>query len=160
MAIVHIPAKRAATETIKECLFEAGNVMIMKSKTAPIASSNAADAHPPVPEEVVRAAMAEPALKGRVFLCSKRREPLMFDAMETSIGWRHGPIFVLHGFRGKKLVQQYYASHPERLCVAFIPDGNTASRRMHTQAGFKYWRRHGKGTFMRREAIVGGSDGK
>lgn len=123
---------------------------------------------PPIPEEVVRAAMAEPALKGRVFLCSKRREPLMFEGRvvgfvtprETPMGWRHGPIFVLHGFRGKKLVQQYYASHPERLCVAFIPDGNMASRRMHVQAGFKDWRRHGKGTFMRREPISGGNDGK
>lgn len=116
-----------------------------------------------VPEEIVRAAMAEPGLKGRVFLCSKRREALVCDGHvagfvtphETPKGWRHGPIFVLPAFRKKGLVEAYYAAHPERLCVAFIPDANTASRKMHERAGFVNWRRGPKGWYMRREPVKG-----
>jgi RimJ/RimL family protein N-acetyltransferase len=115
-----------------------------------------------VPEELVRAAMAEPALRGRVFLCSTRREALMCDGQvvgfvtphETAQGWRHGPIFVLPGFRGRGLVEAYYAAHPERPCVAFIPDANKASRRMHERAGFVDWKRGPKGWYMRREPLT------
>jgi len=115
-----------------------------------------------VPEEVVRAAMAEPGLRGRVFLCSKRREPLVFEGQivgfvtprETPNGWRHGPIFVLPGFRRRGLVDAYYAAHPERLCLAFIPDSNKASRRMHERAGFVNWKRGPKGWYMRRQPLT------
>lgn len=113
-----------------------------------------------VPEEIVRAAMAEPSLRGRVFLCSTRRESLWFDGKivgfvtphQTKMGWRHGPIFVQPEYRGRGLVQAYYAAHPERECVAFVPAGNEASRKMHMDAGFKDWRRGSGGTYMRREA--------
>lgn len=55
-----------------------------------------------IPEQIVRDAMAAPELKGRVFLCSTRREPLVCDGKvvgfvtphETPSGWRHGPIYV------------------------------------------------------------------
>lgn len=114
-----------------------------------------------VPEEIVRAAMAEPGLRGRVFLCSTRREPLYGDGKvvgfvtphETKSGWRHGPIFVLPAYRKRGLVEAYYASHPERLCIAFIPDDNKASRRTHERAGFKEWKRGPKGWYMRREPL-------
>ena len=112
-----------------------------------------------VPEEVVRAAMAEPGLKGRVFLCSTRREPLVCDGQvvgfvsphETAQGWRHGPIFVLPAFRKRGLVESYYAAHPERLCVAFIQDVNKDSRRSHELAGFVNWKKGTGGWYMRRE---------
>ena len=113
-----------------------------------------------VPAEIVRAAREVPALRGRVFLCSKRREALVCDGKvvgfvtphQTPQGWRHGPIFVLPGYRGKGLVKAYYDAHPERACVAFIPDGNVASRRVHLAAGFADWKRGPGGTFMRRPA--------
>lgn len=119
-----------------------------------------------VPESVVRAAMAEPALRGRVFLCSTRREALVCEGEivgfvcphETKTGWRHGPIFVLPAYRRRKLVEAYYAAHPERTCVAFVADDNAASRGMHKRAGFVDWRRGPRGWFMRREAL-GGADG-
>ena len=117
-----------------------------------------------VTEEVVRAAMAEPGLRGRVFLCSTRREPLVCEGKtvgfvtprETNQGWRHGPIFVLPGYRRRGLVQGYYAAHPERRCVAFVPDGNAASRRMHERAGFAEWKRGSGGVYLRREPLAGG----
>ncbi len=120
-----------------------------------------------VPAEIVRAAMAEPGLKGRVFLCSTRREPLTCDGKvvgfvtphETPMGWRHGPIFVLPGYRRRGLVKAYYDAHPERLCVAFVPDGNLASRRMHLSAGFVDWRKGRGGIYMRREPRDGASSG-
>lgn len=116
-----------------------------------------------VPEEIVRAAMEEPGLRGRVFLCSTRREPLYCDDKivgfvtphETKSGWRHGPMFVLPEYRGRGLVHAYYAAHPERACVAFVPDGNEASRTMHLQAGFTHWKRGQSGSYMRREALAG-----
>lgn len=112
-----------------------------------------------VPEEIVRAAREVPELRSRVFLCSTRREPLTADGKvvgfvtphETAQGWRHGPIFVLPGYRRRGLVKAYYDSHPERLCVAFIHDGNEASRRMHLAAGFTDWKRGPGGVYMRRE---------
>lgn len=121
-----------------------------------------------VPEEIVRAAMAEPGLRGRVLLCSTRREPLVCDGQvagfvtphETKLGWRHGPIYVLPAYRRRGLVEAYYAAHPERTCVAFVPDDNKASRRTHERAGFADWRRGVKGSYMRREALVGGKRGK
>ncbi len=112
----------------------------------------------PVPEEIVRVAMAEPSLRGRVFLCSKRREPLLADGKvvgfvtphETKMGWRHGPIFVMPGYRRRGLVKAYYDAHPERLCIAFVADGNVASHRVHASAGFEDWKRGPGGTWMRR----------
>lgn len=115
-----------------------------------------------IPEAIVRAAMAEPALRGRVFLCSTRRVPLFADGQvvgfvcphETKDGWRHGPIFVMPGFRKRGLVEAFYAAHPQRVCIAFVADDNEASRRMHARAGFVNWKRHSKGWYMRREAIA------
>lgn len=115
-----------------------------------------------VPEEVVRAAREVPELRSRVLLCSKRREPLWCDGKvvgfvtprETKDGWRHGPIFVLPAYRGRGLVVAYYAAHPERTCVAFVPDGNDASRKMHERAGFTAWKRGPKGTYYRRAPLV------
>lgn len=123
---------------------------------------NETDAARGIPEDLVREAMKDPALRGRVFLVSKRREPLFFEGKvvgfvcprETADGWRHGPIFVKEGFRGRGLVEAYYASHPERLCVAFVADDNMSSRRMHLRAGFVNWKRHGKGWFMRRDPLT------
>lgn len=113
-----------------------------------------------IPLAIVRAAMKDPSLRGRVFLISKRREPLRVDGEivgfmsphQVGDHWRHGPIFVLRAFRSRGLVQAYYATHPERVCVAFVADGNRASRRMHSAAGFVDWRRAKSGVFMRREA--------
>ena len=114
-----------------------------------------------VPEEIVRAAMAEPGLRARVFLCSTRREALVCDGRvvgfvtphETKRGWRHGPIFVLPEYRKRGLVQAYYAAHPERLCVAFVANSNKESRRMHELAGFVHWMGGNGGVYMRREPI-------
>lgn len=119
-------------------------------------------AAPEISEEIVRAAMAEPGLRGRVFLCSTRREALVCDEQvvgfvtphETKQGWRHGPIFVLPGFRRRGLVEAYYAAHPERLCVAFIQDTNRGSRKMHERAGFVNWKRGPGGWYMRREPLT------
>lgn len=115
-----------------------------------------------IPEEIVRAAMAEPGLRGRVFLCSMRRESIVCDGRvvgfvtphETAIGWRHGPIYVLPAFRNRGLVEAYYVAHPERLCVAFIQDENAASRKMHERAGFINWKRGPNGWYMRREPLT------
>jgi hypothetical protein len=113
-----------------------------------------------IPLAVVRAAMSEPSLRGRVILRSKRRQPLTADGQVVGfvtprqIGdhWRHGPIFVMPGYRKRGLVRAYYDEHPERVCVAFVARGNEASRRMHIAAGFIDWRRARDGVFMRREA--------
>lgn len=113
-----------------------------------------------IPLAIVRAAMKEPGLAGRVILRSKRREPLRADGQivgfvtphQVSDHWRHGPIFVLPAYRKRGLVRAYYDAHPERTCVAFVPEGNAASRRMHLAAGFTDWRRAKAGVFMRREA--------
>lgn len=114
-----------------------------------------------IPLAIVRAAMAEPATGARVYLSSTRREPLVHGGEvvgfvtphETPSGWRHGPIFVLPAFRGKGLVEAYYAAHPERLCVAFIPAAAKASLRMHRRAGFRPWRKHAHGVWLRREPL-------
>lgn len=116
-----------------------------------------------IPLAIVRAAMKEPGLAGRVILRSKRREPLIADGQvvgfvtphQVGDHWRHGPIFVLPGHRKRGLVHAYYDAHPERTCVAFVADGNAESRRMHVAAGFTDWRRAKSGTFMRREARKG-----
>lgn len=115
-----------------------------------------------IPLEIVRAAMAEPVTGGRVYLSSTRREPLTFEGQvvgfvtphETKQGWRHGPIYVLPKYRGKRIVEAYYAAHLERVCVAFIPEGNVASRKTHERAGFTPWRRHARGVWLRREALT------
>lgn len=113
-----------------------------------------------IPIAIVRAAMKEPGLAGRVILRSKRREPLIADGQvvgfvtphQVGDHWRHGPIFVLPGHRSLGLVRAYYDAHPERVCIAFVADENESSRRMHVAAGFVEWRRGKGGTFLRREA--------
>ncbi len=115
---------------------------------------------PEIPESIVRAAMATPELKSRVFLCSTRREALVCDGNvvgfitphETASGWRHGPIYVDPEYRGRGLVEAYYAAHPERACVAFIRDDNPASLKTHLAAGFELWKRAKDGAFYRRAA--------
>lgn len=112
-----------------------------------------------IPLELVRAARLEPSLRGRVHLCSTRREALVCDGAivgfvtphEMPTGWRHGPIYVAPGYRKRGLVRAYYDAHPERVCVAFIADGNRSSRAAHVAAGFVDWRRGPRGWFMRRE---------
>lgn len=113
-----------------------------------------------VPEEIVRAAMEVPILRGRVILSSKRRVPLMHDGEcvgfvtphETKSGWRAGPIYVVPGHRGHGHVEAFYAAHPDRTWVAFVPTGNRASLSMHKRAGFVPWKAARDGRWMRREA--------
>ena len=114
-----------------------------------------------VPEEIVRAAMAEPALRGRVVLCSTRRVRLLCDGEcvgfvtphETASGWRAGPIYVVPEHRGHGHVEAFYASHPDRAWVAFVPDGARGSLAMHKRAGFVEWKGARNGRWMRREVI-------
>ena len=92
-----------------------------------------------VPEEIVRSAMAEPSLRGRVILSSKRRVPLMHGVEvvgfvtphETKSGWRAGPIYVVTGYRGHGHVEAFYALHPDRTWVAFVPESARGSLLMH-----------------------------
>lgn len=113
-----------------------------------------------VPEEIVRAAMTENALRGRVILSSKRRVPLMHEGEcvgfvtphETKSGWRAGPIYVVPGHRGHHHVEQFYAKHRDRTWVAFVPSGNRASESMHRRAGFAPWKKARDGQWLRREA--------
>lgn len=118
-----------------------------------------------VPEEIVRAAMTEPALRGRVILSSRRRVPLYHDnecvgfvtphkAQIDPGAWRAGPIFVLPGHRGHRHVEKFYASYADRAWVAFIPHNAMGSLKMHKSAGFTDWRRSKGGRWMRREAQV------
>lgn len=103
--------------------------------------------------------MAEPSLRGRVILSSKRREPLMCDGEvvgfvtphQGKIGWRVGPIYVAPGYRGRGLVTAYYDDHPDQAFVAFIPEGNRSSLTAHKRAGFMPWRKARGGQWMRRE---------
>lgn len=111
-----------------------------------------------IPIEIVRAAMAEPFLRGRVILSSKRRVPLTYRGKivgfvtphRTKSGMRLGPIFVLPEYRGKSLLEKYYDSHPGETFVAFIPSGNDASRRAHVKAGFTFWKNAARGQWMKR----------
>lgn len=112
-----------------------------------------------VPEEIVRAAMREPVLRGRVILSSKRRVPLMCGEQcvgfvtphETKSGWRAGPIFVVPGHRGHGHVEAFYAAHPDRTWVAFVPDGARGSLSMHKRAGFAPWKAGRHGQWLRRD---------
>lgn len=114
---------------------------------------------PVIPEEIVRAAMAEPGLRGRVFLCSTRRKPLLVDGEvvgfvtphETKSGWRAGPIFVMPAFRGRGLVEAFYAANRDRTWVAFVADQNASSLAMHQRAGFRDWKKARGGRWMRLE---------
>lgn len=114
-----------------------------------------------IPLEIIREAMKEPAIRGRVVLASTQREALRCDGQIVGFvtprqqrdgAWRHGPIYISPAFRGRGLLAAYYASHPERVCVSFIANGNEESRSAHLAAGFVAWRRHRDGVFMRREA--------
>lgn len=117
-----------------------------------------------VPEEIVRAAMGEHVLRGRVILSSTRRVPLMcgdecvgfVTPHETKSGWRAGPIFVMPGHRGHGHVETWYreqfAAHPERTWVAFVPDGARGSLSMHKRAGFVAWKGGRHGQWVRKEA--------
>lgn len=113
-----------------------------------------------VPGAILQEANASWEIIGRV-RADAWREPLRADGAivgfvsphETAWGWRHGPMFVLPAYRRRGLVLAYYAAHAERRCVAFVADLNTASRAMHSRAGFVHWRRGNGGAFVRREAI-------
>lgn len=116
-----------------------------------------------IPLQIVRAAMKDSDLDGRVYLCSTRREAIRCEGhvvgfvtprQEEDGRWRHGPIYILPGFRRRGLLAAYYASHPERRCVAFVADTNPSSRSAHNVAGFKPFRRQRYGWFMRREPIA------
>lgn len=116
-----------------------------------------------VPEEIVRAAMRERVLRGRVFLSSTRRVPLtcggevvgFVTPHETKSGWRAGPIYVVPGHRGHGHVEAWYreqfTAHPERTWVAFVPDGARGSLSMHLRAGFVPWKKGRHGQWLRRE---------
>ena len=116
-----------------------------------------------VPIEIIREAMADYCCRGRVRLLDERREALIYDGKvvgfvcphPSKLGWRHGPMYVQPAYRGLGLVVAYYKAHPERDCVAFIADGNTASFRMHKKAGFVAWKRGPGGQWMRRPAQEG-----
>lgn len=113
-----------------------------------------------VPEEIVRAAMAEPNLRGRVILSSKRRVPLMHGdecvgfvtPHESKSGWRAGPIYVVPGHRGRRHVEAFYATNSDREWVAFVATGNKASLSMHKRAGFVPWKAARDGQWMKRAA--------
>lgn len=116
-----------------------------------------------IPLEIVRAAAKDPHLRGRVLLCSVRREPLRCDGLIVGFvsprqradgAWRHGPIYILPAYRKRGVLADYYAAHPERTCISFVADANKESRRAHKAAGFIDWRRHRAGWFMRREALA------
>ena len=128
-------------------------------KRAP--AKSAALAPDPVPEAIVRAAREDALLRSRVYLTDRRRRAILCDGEvvgfvtphETPSGWRAGPIFVLPAYRGRGLVEAFYASHPDRTWVAFVPSGKPASRVMHTKAGFKKWKDSTHGVWMKREPL-------
>lgn len=113
-----------------------------------------------VPEEIVRAAMREPILRGRVILSSKRRVPLMHGdecvgfvtPHETKSGWRAGPIYVVPSHRQHGHVEAWYAEHRDRTWVAFVPDSARGSLAMHKRAGFAFWKKGRGGQWLRLEA--------
>lgn len=115
----------------------------------------------PIPDEIVRAAREDALLRQRVYVTDRRRQPIVCDGQvvgfvtphETTSGWRAGPIFVIPSFRGHGLIEAFYASHPDRTWVAFVPSGKPASRVMHTKAGFKTWKRSAHGVWMKREPL-------
>lgn len=112
-----------------------------------------------VPDEIVQAARKDALLRSRIYVSDRRRQPLSWEGTvvgfvtphETPSGWRAGPLFVLPAFRGRGLVEAFYASHPDRTWVAFVPSGKQASKEMHTRAGFAPWKRSAHGLWMRRE---------
>lgn len=113
-----------------------------------------------VPEEIVRAAMAEPVLRGRVILSSQRRVPLMHGSEcvgfatphESNSGWRAGPIYVLPGHRGHGHVEEFYRAHADRTWVAFVPASARGSLSAHKRAGFVPWKKGRGGQWLKLEA--------
>jgi len=113
-----------------------------------------------VPDEIVREAKKDRLLGPRVYLNDRRRVALMCDGAavgfvtphETASGWRAGPIFVLPEFRGRGLVEAFYAARADRTWVAFIPSEKKASLAMHTRAGFVKWKSSHHGLWMRKDA--------
>lgn len=113
-----------------------------------------------VPEALVRAAMTEPVLRGRVILRSTRRVALchgdeiigFVTPHETKSGWRAGPIYVVPGHRGHGHVEAFYEAHRDRTWVAFVPDKARGSLQMHRRAGFVAWKAGRGGQWLRREA--------
>lgn len=116
---------------------------------------------PVVPLEIVRLAAKDPQLLGRVVLSSSRRIALLDgDQIGGFVtphrghwGWRAGPIYVLPEFRGRGLVDAFYAAHTDRTWIAFVATSNVASRRMHERNGFVRWRKSPYGVWLRRESI-------
>lgn len=116
-----------------------------------------------VPEYIVREARRDPWLRGRVHLCSTRREPLYLDGevvgfvtphLDARGRWRHGPIYIIPAARGRGVLRRYYAAHPERECVAFVHRRNTASRRAHEAAGFRPLWSTPHGTYLLRPPVT------
>ncbi len=113
-----------------------------------------------IPDDLVRAAMADPGLRGRVILKSKRREPLVHGSdivgfvtpHETKSGWRAGPIYVAPRHRGHRHVEDWYRAHGDRVWVAFVADGNRSSLSMHLRAGFAPWKKARGGQWLKRES--------
>jgi hypothetical protein len=112
-----------------------------------------------IPMTIIQEARKDPLIGPRVIISSTRREPLRYEGQivgfvtphETQSGWRLGPIFVLPAYRAKGLVQAYYAAHPHKTFVAFIPDGCAASMRAHKLAGFVRWKAGRGGVWLRRD---------
>ena len=116
-----------------------------------------------IPEQIIRAAMADPLVDdGVVRLADDRREPLWCEGrvvgfvtprLEGEV-WRHGPIYILPGFRRRGLIRAYFTAHPERSCVAFVDYANPGGLRAYIAAGFSKFRRQRYGWFLRRAAKV------
>lgn len=110
-----------------------------------------------VPDMIVRMAREEPMLRGRVYLCSTRRVPLMHGRAcigfvtphETPIGWRAGPIYVLPEHRRHGHLRRFYRSHRDRSWVAFVASGNAASLAAHSCSGFTFWKGSRYGQWMK-----------
>lgn len=100
-------------------------------------------------------------IRGRVKECDHRDALMVGDVVagfvttkEQDGVWLHGPIYVAPEHRRKGLVMAYYMAHPERTCVAWLADSNTATVAMHTKAGFRPFRRGFRGAWYRREPLT------
>lgn len=122
--------------------------------------------HNGIPLSILREAKKDPLIGPRVILRSTRREPLCCGGRvvgfvtphESPWGSRVGPVFILEGFRSRGLLVSYYAAHPDKAFVAFIPSGRGNSKRAHECAGFVPWRKAKGGEWMRRDALEAGHE--
>jgi RimJ/RimL family protein N-acetyltransferase len=111
-----------------------------------------------IPEEILRAANRTPELRGRVkpdatriAIACEGRVVGFFTPHACSLGWRVGPLYVDPAFRKRGLARLAWVGYTDRVCVAFVADGNVASEALHRACGFTQWRRGPKGWFWRRE---------